>query len=555
MIGGLILVHEFGHYIVARWMGVHVVEFAIGVGPKIWVKKGKQTRPDLPPTEYTIGALPFGGFVKMLGTDPHEVVAPEIEAVSFNARPVWRRFLVMIAGPAFNILLALVIYFCMGLFESKLPSSRVGVVDSNGAAWKAGLRPGDEIIAIDGDEVAYFWQVQDQVSAKYAEVEDPTTGESKVVGRPIELTWRHHGQVVTKTFDTDGVAIDRVPNLPGVLVTKRGQLGVTSDHVLPIMGVEEGSLAHKAGLRTWDRIIAVDGERVDQLSVALDRVGKRADKSVEVTALTYVEAVAPPMALGLAQVKKVVIEPSPGAGDRGLFSGECVVSRVVPGSPAEKVGVRRGDRIVRFAESECASWDFFNQRIRQAGPVGGVLVWKRGTETLQGTLSVAKFAWPHELSKEHTIGVHGIEVLAERASMEFVENESRLAYAWYNMSKGIGDAMGQTLSILGGLFSGRVAIKDGLGGPVLMGQLASKTTEYGWGYFFALMAGFSVSLGLLNLLPIPILDGGQILFLAIEGIRRKPVSLRVRMIATYSGLAFVIVLMIVVFRYDLERCW
>lgn len=555
MIGGLILVHELGHYLVARWMGVHVVEFAIGFGPKIWVKKGKQRRPDLPPTEYTIGALPFGGFVKMLGTDPHEVVPPEIEAVSFNARPVWRRFLVMVAGPAFNILLALLIYFCAGLFESKLPSSRVGVVDSNGAAWKAGLRPGDEIIAVDGDEVAYFWQVQDAVSDKYAEVEDPATGETTVVGQSIELTWRHHGQVVTKTFETDGVAIDRVPTLPGVLVTKRGQLGVTSDHILPIMGVEEGSLAYQAGLRTWDRIIAVDGERVDQLSVALDRVGKQSDKAVEVTALSYVDAVAPPMALGLAQVKKVVIAPSPGAGDRGLFSGECVVSRVAPGSPAAKAGVRRGDRIVRFEESECASWVFFDARIRRAGSVGGTLVWKRGAETLQGTLSVAKFTWPHELSKEHTIGVHGLEVLTERASMVFADNESRLSYAWYNMSKGIGDAMGQTLSILGGLFSGRVAIKDGLGGPVLMGQLASKTAEYGWGYFFALMAGFSVSLGLLNLLPIPMLDGGQILFLAIEGIRRKPVSLRVRMIATYAGLAFVIVLMIVVFRYDLERCW
>lgn len=114
--------------------------------------------------------------------------------------------------------------------------------------------------------------------------------------------------------------------------------------------------------------------------------------------------------------------------------------------------------------------------------------------------------------------------------------------------------MGQTLSILGGLFSGRVAIKDGLAGPVAMSQLAAKTTEYGWGYFFMLMAGFSVSLGLLNLLPIPILDGGQILFLAIEGVRRKPVSLRVRMIATYAGLAFVVILMIIVFRYDLERC-
>lgn len=553
MIGGLILVHELGHYLVARWMGVHVVEFAIGVGPKIWVKKGRQRRPDLPPTEYTVGALPFGGFVKMLGTDPHEVVPPEIEAVSFNARPVWRRFLVMIAGPAFNILLALVIYFCGGLFEGSLPSSRVGVVDSNGAAWKAGLRPGDEIVAIDGDEVAYFWQVQRAVSSKFAVVDDPESGESKLVGQPIEVTWRHHGQLVTRAFDTDAVAIDRVPSLPGILVDRRGQLGVTNDHVLPIVGVEPGSAAEAAGLRSWDRIVAIDGEPVDQLSVALDRIGRASEKTVALAVLTYVDAVAPPIELGVAKVRRVTLPPGPGT--RGLFSAECLVYAVVPSSPAATAGLRKGDRILSFEESECASWSFFDQRLRRSADRGGTLTWRRGDKTLSGKVALAKFLWPHELKKDNTIGVHGIEVLVERAAPESIPNESRLSYAWYKMTTGIGDAMGQTLSILGGLFSGRVAIKDGLAGPVTMGQLAARTSEYGWAYFFMLMAGFSVSLGLLNLLPIPILDGGQILFLAIEGIRRKPVSLRVRMIATYAGLAFVVILMVIVFRYDLERCW
>lgn len=552
MIGGLILIHELGHFLVARWMGVHVVEFAIGVGPKLWVKKGKQTRPDLPPTEYTVGLLPFGGFVKMLGTDPHEVVPPEIEAVSFNARPVWRRFLVMIAGPAFNILLALVIYFMAGLLESKVPSSRVGVVDSNGAAWKAGLRPGDEIIAIDGDEVDYFWQVQQAVSAKYSEVEDPVTGDTKVVGQPIELTWRHHDQVITRRFDTDGVLRDRVPSLPGLLVERRGQLGVTKDHVLPIIAVEEGSPAHAAGLSAWDRIVALDGERVEQLSVVLDRLGRHPDKPVEVTALTYVESVAPPLELGLAQVRKVTV--APGVGTRGVFSAECLVYALVPGSPAARAGLMKGDRLLSFEESECASWSFFRDRIAASGEKGGLLKWRRGNVEMSGSISMAKFLWPHELKKDNTIGVHGIEVLVERAAEEYVDNESRLSFAWYKMSIGIGEAMDQTLSILGGLFSGRVAIKDGLAGPLTMAQLAAKTSERGWGYFFMLMAGFSVSLGLLNLLPIPILDGGQILFLAIEGIRRKPVSLRVRMIATYAGLAFVVILMVIVFRYDLERC-
>jgi regulator of sigma E protease len=103
-----------------------------------------------------------------------------------------------------------------------------------------------------------------------------------------------------------------------------------------------------------------------------------------------------------------------------------------------------------------------------------------------------------------------------------------------------------------GLFSGKVPLKE-LGGPILIGQLAAETEDRGWAYFFRLMVWLSVSLGLINLLPIPILDGGHILFLAIEGIRRKPVSLRTRQVATYAGFAFIILLMVLVFKNDIER--
>ena len=127
-----------------------------------------------------------------------------------------------------------------------------------------------------------------------------------------------------------------------------------------------------------------------------------------------------------------------------------------------------------------------------------------------------------------------------------------LGYALHHCVGKTVDAIELTFASIAGLISGNVPLNQ-LGGPILIGQLAAETSNRGWEYFFRLMIWLSVSLGLINLLPIPILDGGHIVFLAIEGIRRKPVSLRTRQIATYVGFAFIVVLMILVMKNDIQR--
>jgi len=556
MIGVLILVHEWGHYLLARAMGVHVVEFAIGIGPKILKLRGKQRRVgdvELPRTEFTIGALPFGGFVRMLGTDPHEVVPPEIEAVSFNARPVWRRFLIMIAGPAFNILLALVIYFAAGLGASELPSSLMGSVDYKGPASQAGLRPGDRIVAIDGDEIRYFWEIVERIEAKVEEGEDPKSGEATFSGVPFDLTWERHGERTTRTVKPIVFMKEKVSGVPALGVNPVGRIGVKQDNVMPLIAVAAGSPAEAAGLRNWDRIIAVDGVAVDQLPLALDALYRTAGKPVKVTALGYTDAAANGVAMAIASARMVEL-PADADGSRGIYSAECLVYGVVPGSPAAAAGVMSGDRLLRFEGVECSGWDFFQQRLTVAGSKGGALEVQRGRDVLKMGLAMGEVAWPDELRKDATMPVHGLRVLYLDAPIEYIANEDRIIYAWHYMGEGITGAVTSVVSTLGALFSGQVKLKDSVMGPGGMAQLAAMSVERGWAWFFALMAGFSVSLGIMNLLPIPILDGGQILFLAIEGVRRKPVSMRVRMIATYAGLAFVILLMIIVTRNDIERC-
>jgi len=556
MIGVLIVVHEYGHYLLARALGVHVVEFALGVGPKVLKFKGKKRHigtVELPPTEFSVGLLPFGGFVRMLGIDPHEVVPPEIESVSFNARPVWRRFLIMVAGPAFNILLAMVIYFAAGLGEGKLVSSLMGSVDYSGPASLAGLLPGDRIVAIDGEEVRYFWQIVQHVESKVRLDEDPKTGQTLARGVPLDLTWERHGARITKQVTPVVFMKDKVPGVPTLGSTAVGRIGVKPDHVLPLVAVTPGSIADAAGLHNWDRIVAVDGVAVDQLPVAMDALYKAASRPVKVAVLSYTEAAAAGLEFGVAGAREVEL-PASADGSRGLFTAECLVHQVVPGSPAAKAGLQPGDRLLSFEGVECSGWDFFRQRLEVAAEKGGTLDFQRGLEVRHAPLAMGRVLWPDELRKDAVMAVHGISVLYVDAPVELIDNDDRLTYAFHRMGEGISSAATSVVSTLGGLFSGRAKLKDSVGGPGFMAQLAAMTVERGWGWFFALMAGFSVSLALVNLLPIPILDGGQILFLAIEGVRRKPVSLRVRMIATYAGLAFVILLMIVVTRYDLERC-
>ena len=160
LLGGLIFFHELGHFLAARAMGVHVVTFSIGFGPTLLRFHGRPRGP-WGPTEYVIAALPLGGYVRMLGDDPAEDLPEISRPVSFGAKSIWRRLLIVAAGPAFNLILPYFIFFGAGLMAHELTPSVVGMLDESGSAAAAGIEPGDRVVEVNGAEVRYFWQLQE----------------------------------------------------------------------------------------------------------------------------------------------------------------------------------------------------------------------------------------------------------------------------------------------------------------------------------------------------------------------------------------------------------
>ncbi len=536
MIGGLIFFHELGHYLVARWMGVHVIEFSVGFGPKVYSWKGKQEHPDVPPTEYIIAALPIGGYVRMYGHDPADAVAESAAAISYRHKPVWRRFLIMFAGPAFNLILPFILFFAVGMGTSELSPSTAGTVDFGGPAWEAGIRPGDTIVGIGDDEIHHFWEVVEAVDDRG--------------GDTVEVRYDRLGEVLTSQMS---IALVEQEVIPDVMTSERGRIGIGLGYVTPVVGVEEGSVAAEAGLTSWDLVVSVDGKPVNYLDRLLARVD-RADGPVELGVLRFDQRVETGgLTSDLARPLKITLPAAEGT--RGLFSSECLVHRVVPGSPAALAGLKRGDRISKLDETPCVSWIFASTYLHEHRQKTIAIAYTRGGDAGSIDLNQVEVAAPHEFDAEAKAWMHGIEIYAPSEAPLAIPTTSRFDYATNLMVTEWVGAIERTAAVLGGLLTGQIGVKDGLGGPVMIGQLTARAAEEGVGYFLTLMAMLSISLGLINLLPIPMLDGGHILFLAIEGIRRKPVSMRIRMIATYAGLAFIVVLMIVVLRNDLQRCF
>jgi membrane-associated protease RseP (regulator of RpoE activity) len=624
LLGGLIFFHELGHFLLARWMGVHVVTFSIGFGPTIFSFKGRKKNDLVEPTEYVIAALPLGGYVRMLGDDPMEEVDKNLEAISFQTKPIWRRFLIVSAGPAFNLILPFIVFFFLHLSHTQLAPSTVGTVVTEGPAWKAGVRAGDRLTSIDGKAVNYWWQVIEYISAR--------------PGDTFDIGVQRGGSSLTFPITAEGRS--RVESEELDIVKERGRIGIAATYTKPVVAVRDSSVAHHAGLRSWDKIVSVNAVPVERYDRVERLLRDAAKQTMELSVIRYESTDTSALRLGLGKGMIVSLPPATGDPLRGITDSELLIRDIVPGSPAAELGLRRGDRVLSLDGDRFPSWGFLIDRVgsspketeftlrwerendvsktasfsssdvgsglgvsfrpvstdeqrrhpliidrvssdslaaslglragdellglnegafaseegfKQAlSAISGESVLRYARRFREGAFKLAMIDVPERLQPDKKQALFGASVFSQQGVPDPIENEEIFSYALHHCVSRTMHAIEMNFTAIMGLFSGKVPLKE-LGGPILIGQLAAETEDRGWAYFFRLMVWLSVSLGLINLLPIPILDGGHILFLAIEGIRRKPVSLRTRQVATYAGFAFIILLMVLVFKNDIER--
>jgi regulator of sigma E protease len=437
-LGVLIVVHEYGHYLAARLCRVKVLRFSVGFGRALFSRRVGADR-----TEWVIAAVPFGGYVKMLD-EREEPVAPEDAPRAFNRQGVWTRCFIVVAGPVFNFLFAILVY--AGLFMHGLPEARpvLGAPPPSSAAALAGLRAGDTVRSIDGETLA-TWQ---------------------------ELRWR----VLQAALQREPVRLETID--------ERGRIeAATLDlSAFPASEVEAD---------------------------ALERIGLRLYR--------------PPL--------------------------EPVLGQVVAGGPAARAGLEPGDRVVRADGAQIESWESLVNAIRARPAQPLRLTVERGATTR------AVDVVPDAIgSGEGRIGRIGAapQVPAAHAEKMLVRVQyGVLESLWRGVTK-TADISVFSLKMLGRMLTGQLSWKH-LSGPVTIADFAGQSAQMGWVSYLTFLALISISLGVLNLLPIPLLDGGHLMYYAIEIVKGKPVSERAMELGQRVGLALLLVMMAFAFYNDLNR--
>jgi regulator of sigma E protease len=562
----LIFIHEFGHFAFAKLFGVKVLTFSIGFGPKILKVRGKET-------EYCIGILPFGGFVKMLEEGKTEQpILPEEKHRTFEAQPLWKRVVIVLAGPAMNLVFPIALYTSVYLDDKEFLPPTVGAVFP-GKPADGKLFPGDVITAIDGESVQSFPEVQKAFAKKANAV--------------MRVTIERDGKSVDVNI-TPNDEVEVVEPSELELYEHVGRVGIAPTFAAPVIGIPRtDSPAWRAGLRSFDRITAVNGRKVETF-VDLLRVlsQNRGDNFV----LTYVRPVAVPQGLGnlcdfaVLETGIASLAPRPrqeGAvlreGDpegrlkdvfdrTGIEGVEMYVAFVPEGSSEHKMGLRAGDRVTHLDGVPQRMWKVERRgghAVDDTTMVGMLLrepnrvhelVWTRDGERMSGTFQLRKERWDDELGQFYERYVFRTTHWQPRAPSKLVPNPHPVLYA---VRRGFEETYHAIKFIVVGfvrIAQGRVSLAS-VSGPITLYDVAGDAGAKGTTYFVWAMAVTSVNLGLINLLPIPVLDGGHLLLFAIEWIRRRPVSVRARALSSLFGISILAVLMLVAFKNDVSRKW
>jgi regulator of sigma E protease len=435
VLGVLVAFHELGHFLAARWVGVKVLKFSLGFGPKLFGR----TMGD---TEYLLSAIPLGGYVKLYGEDETEATTQEDRARSFAHKGLWGKVLIVAAGPGFNFILAYFIFagwlatgapLFVPTFQDLTPDIEAMVPGS--PADTAGIQIGDRISRVNGHDISTRTELFDAVA--------------KSNGQALTLEVKRGEQIkIVTVTPTTAPGSQTSAQEPGYY------LGVEETPPL-VTSVMQSSPAAKAGLQAGDHVISIEGQRIHTWSQMTGIVKESPDRQLQVEVLR--------------EGRRVSLTVTP-AVEKAMVNGQSV--------EVGKIGISGPGRSI----------------MRSSTPL---------------------------LSLYDGLGA---------------------TWGWTELT-----AIGLYKMVVGDISS------KNIGGPLTIANISGEAAAQGASSVVFLIAILSINLGVLNLLPIPILDGGHLLFFLIEGILRKPLGERQREIAQQAGLVLLVGVMIFAFWNDLER--
>ncbi len=440
-LGILVTFHEFGHYWVARKMGVKVLRFSVGFGKPLWSRKDKHG------TEFIVAAIPLGGYVKMLDEREAEIPDSELE-YAFNRKTLGQRTAIIAAGPIFNLILAVVAFWMM--YMVGIPELRPLIGKTEGISASAGISPGDTIHDIDGTTIKTL----------------------------------SHARLALV-----GPALDR-RDIP---VTVNGASGLESTHILQLSQLDdsfnEQNLLNDIGLIPWRPIRA------------------------------------------------------------------AVIDTVSPESPAAIAGLRQGDEILGISGQAVSDWAYIGPLIAKYGADDKPLAIEIKRDGNSQSILIQPALSTDEGPERLIIGIS--------AAPLGTEQQQQLENLWINLRYSPIDAFSNaasetwrltstTLGMLGRMVVGKASLKN-ISGPITIAQVANRSAQMGLSSFLFFLGLISLSLGILNLLPIPVLDGGHLMYYLVEAIKGSPVSEQTQIAGQYLGLFMLAGLMGLAFFNDFLR--
>jgi len=537
LIGSLIFVHELGHFLFAKAFGVKVITFCLGFGPKILRLRGRET-------EYCIALVPLGGYVRMLESSKTDIVMPEDRRRTFESLSVFKRLIVVLAGPMMSLLFPVLLYFGVFVSSGPLLPPTIGVV-LPGHPADGKLRPGDRIMSINGEDVGTFDEVR------------------RIVARSSGQALHFRVFRDLRHVDVEVTAADTLERRELDIVERKGTVGIQPSAPAACIGVASpDSPAYRAGLRTFDVVTYVNGESVRRF-IDLERILE--SNHGETVPVTYLRPIDIPNALGgladMSVFEAGVVALTPDASGHDLVSRTGIeladlYAAVVPEeSSLYLAGLRPGDKLLKLDNESIPAWSVFTERLMASPnrPHRIDYLSARDGRVRSGTFQVRREDYVTQGQVE-TRYVTRVQHWIPLAPEERVAHPALVRYAAEKAIEETMNVMRFNLVAVVRLMQGRLSI-DSLSGPLTIYEVAGEEGRRGPGYFIWVMAVLSINLGLLNLLPIPVLDGGHLMFFAVEALLRRPIPLRVREISHLVGMGLIVFLMALAFKNDVERRW